>query len=593
MKQRGFTLIEVLVGCAVFVCVALSAYGAFTSLFKLASLNQAYTIAVQLADEQFEIIRNMPYINVGLTNGIPLGILPQTQTLVRGGFTFSVGLTIRNINLSTSTVQASSKLVEVNVVCATCQSFTPVIFTGQVSPANLQSAANGGALVIQVLNASGQPVSDATVTVQSIATSSITDTDVTNESGLLNIIGVSPGTDMYRITVTKSGYSTDRTYAKNSTAGPTPNNPDANVLDQQVTSTSFSIDQLSSLQVSSISPTCTPVGSIHFSLAGSKTLAQTPSTILKYPSTAFVTDGTGMRTLSSMEWDTYSLTPTDASYDIAGINPPSPFVLNPNNSQNVQLVVVPANENSLMVTVEDQVTKVPISGATVELVGNGYDQTYITGEGYMTQTDWSGGSGQSSFTFGQANKYFAGSGVDTSTSTGNIVMNWATSTGYIGTSTLESSTFDVGTSSNFLTLSWKPLNQPSATGPQSVLLQFATKPSSTSTFSTADYLGPDGTHNTYFSVPGSSINAVSNGNEFVRYMAYLATASSTVTPSVSDISFAYSSGCTSPGQVLFQGIGTTGSGYVLNISAPGYQTMSVSGVSIASGWQQQTVMLSQ
>ncbi len=103
----GFTLIEVLIGTAIFLIVAGAAYGAFVALLRLANVSQANILAVELADEQFETIRNMPYTNVGLTNGIPQGVLPQTQTLVRGGFTFTVTLVIRAQNLSTSTVQAS------------------------------------------------------------------------------------------------------------------------------------------------------------------------------------------------------------------------------------------------------------------------------------------------------------------------------------------------------------------------------------------------------------------------------------------------------------------------------------------------------
>ncbi|MDR3558424.1 MAG: prepilin-type N-terminal cleavage/methylation domain-containing protein, partial [Candidatus Pacebacteria bacterium] len=123
----GFTLVEVLVGIAIFVIVMGAAFGAFVALIKLANASQANILAVELADEQFEIIRNMPYLSVGLTDGIPQGVLPQTQTLTRGGFTFTVTLIVRNENLSTSTVQASSKLIEVDVACPSCKSgFSPI-----------------------------------------------------------------------------------------------------------------------------------------------------------------------------------------------------------------------------------------------------------------------------------------------------------------------------------------------------------------------------------------------------------------------------------------------------------------------------------
>ncbi len=579
--RKGFSLIEVLVGTAIFLIVAIGVYGSLTSLLKLANGAQARTLAVQLADEQFEIIRNLPYSSVGLTNGIPVGVLLQTQTLTRGGVTFIVGLTVRNINLSSTTVQASDKLVEVDVTCPTCQNFQPVSLTGQISPANLQSAGNGGAVVTQVFNGNGDPVQGATVSMQSTATSTIINTDVTDNSGVLNVIGVPPGVNVYKVTVTKSGYSTDETYAIGGSGNPNPTNPNLTVLNQQVTSASFAIDKLSSIHFSSVSPLCVPAGNVHFSMVGAK---QIGASLPKY-SQNLQTNGSGSLDLSSMEWDTYTITSTDSSFDLAGINPFSPFTLNPNNDQSVQLVVLPHDGNSLMVTVEDGVTNLPISGAVVELSKSGYDQTYTTGQGYMSQTDWTGGSGQVSFT--DETKYFGDNGlVDVSTSTGNILLKDIFGSYSAATGTLESSTFDTGTSSNFYTFSWTPLNQPPLSGASSVKFQFAANASSTDTV--WSYLGPDGTPNTYYSVPGATLSNVHNGKEYARYMAYISTETATVTPKIANISFSYTSSCIPPGQVLFQGL-STGT-YTLNISKSGYANYSGS-ITIGSGWQQKTVLM--
>jgi hypothetical protein len=584
-NKNGFTFMEVVVGTALFLLVATAALSAFVGIFKLVNASTSETLATQLADEQFEIVRNLPYSNVGLTNGIPLGVLPQTQTLVRGGYTFTVTLTIRNINLATSSLQASDKLVQVTVTCPNCQdNFKPVILSGQVSPANLQSASNGGALVVQAFDSNGQPVSGATVNMQSTATSSITNTDTTNNAGILSIIGVPPGANVYRITVSKSGYSTDQTYPLGAPGNPNPIKPHATVLQQQVTQASFAIDRLSSFNFTSVTPLCAPVSSYHFSMTGAKEIG---IGVPKY-SANLLTNGSGVLNLPSMEWDTYTVTPTDGSYDLAGINPYSPIALNPNNAQNVQMVVLPkvGGSNSLMVTVADSATKLPISGATVELAGpSSYDDIETTGQGYISQTDWSGGSGQN--TYLNQNKYFGDNGnVDTSTSSGNILLKNVFGSYALATGTLESSTFDTGTTSNFYTFSWTPLNQPQGAGTSPVKFQFATNASSTDTI--WNYLGPDGTSNSYYSVPGAPIAALHNGKEYARYLAYLTTDTATVTPMVSNVSFAYTSTCIPPGQILFQGL-TAGS-YTLTISKSGYTTWS-GPITIVSGWQQQTVLI--
>jgi hypothetical protein len=267
--------------------------------------------------------------------------------------------------------------------------------------------------------------------------------------------------------------------------------------------------------------------------------------------------------------------------------------LNPNNTQNVQFVVVPKNSNSLMVSIYDSTSKLPISGATVQLTDSGsYNQTQITGQGYISQTDWSHGATQNGLYTDQS-AYANGSGVDTMTasSSGNIILHWNTIAAPYSvnaTSTLESSTFDIGTTSNFYTLSWKPSSQPALSGMNSVGFQFASKPTATSTFSATDYLGPDGTNATYFTVPGGAINAVSNNNEFARYMAYMRTNTVTVTPSVSDVTFSYTSGCIPPGQVLFQGL--TAGTYNVTVSQSGYTTYS-GAVTVGSGWQEKKVPL--
>ena len=296
--------------------VAGAAYGAFVALLRLANVSQANILAVELADEQFETISNMPYTNVGLTNGIPQGVLPQTQTLVRGGFTFTVTLVIRAQNLSTSTVQASVKIIEVDVACASCQgSFTPVALTGQVSPANLQSAGSGGAVSVTVFDSNGNPVQGANVILQSTATSTITDSDITNNSGVLNIIGVPAGYQVYHI-IASPGYSTAST------------SPNVTVLNGQLTGVSLEIDKLSTLAVSSVSPTCVVVPNFNFNLTGSKMSGSNPlysQNLHKLRRTL---------NLSSMIPDTYTLLPkSGSSYDINGITPFSPFVLNPENAK--------------------------------------------------------------------------------------------------------------------------------------------------------------------------------------------------------------------------------------------------------------------
>jgi prepilin-type N-terminal cleavage/methylation domain-containing protein len=591
-KRGGFTLVEVVVGSAVFLIIAMAAYQAYASLFTLAALDQYKILAIELANEQFEIVRNMPYANVGVQNGIPNGVIPQTQILTRGNVPFTVMTVVRNITVSLGAANASStastspseKLVAVTISCGTCKNFTPLTLTTQVAPKNIITDTADGALSIKAFDANGNPVSGASVTVtNSTVTPSIVVNDTTNDEGVLNIVGVATGTSAYQITVTKPGYSTDRTYPPGGSGNPSPTEPNATVIAQQVTSDSFSIDALSTILVSSVTAACAVVPNVGFNSVGSKTIG---AGVPKYAATTTTGSG-GQVTLNNMEWDTYTFGLNSGSYDLAGLNVLNPVTVNPGSTQNVLLVVVPKNADSLLVAVEDSATLLPLSGATVTLSNGGYSSMQTTGQGFFDQTDWSGGSGQSDYS--NTNQYWSDNGdINNSNPAGDI--NLVKTAGvYAPSGSLQSSIFDTGTSSNFDNIIWQPTNQPVATGQNSVELQIATSPTDTSTTSW-NYVGPDGTNGTYYTVSNSPIGSLHNGDRYFRYSALLNTQSSTNTPDISDVAFTYSTACTPPGQVLFQGLSS--GAYTLTVSAPGYTSIS-SSVTVSSSWSQQTVTLGQ
>ncbi len=589
-KNAGFTLVEAVVGSSVFLIIAIAAYQAYASIFQLAAVDQNKVLALELANEQFEIVRNLPYANIGVPNGIPSGVIPQNQTLTRGNSAFTVSTIVRNITISLGAQSASStasttpaeKLVEVTISCATCKNFTPLALTTQVAPKNIITDTTQGALTINAFDANGNPVSGAAVTViNNKVTPSIVVNDTTNDSGVLNIVGVATGTAAYQITVTKSGYSTDQTYPISAT-NTTPTHPNATVLAEQVTSSSFSIDKLSTIGISSETNACALVPNVGFTLVGSKTIG---AGLSKYAATSTTGSG-GQLTLNNMEWDTYTFGLNGSSYDLAGMNVINPVTVSPNSTQNVTLVLTAKHPDSLLVAVQDNSTLLPLSGATVTLSNSsGYSSTQTTGEGFFDQSDWSGGPGQSDYA--TTNQFFSTDGnVNVSNPAGDINLI-KSGNNYIASGWIQSSTFDTGTASNFDNIIWQPSNQPVGAGASSVQLQIATSPTDTST-TTWNFTGPDGTSGTYYNVSNSTINSANNGNRYLRYQVFLNTQSATNTPDLSDIAFTYGTLCTPPGQVLFQGL-SAGS-YTLTTSAPGYAGNST-GVTVSSSWTQQTVPL--
>lgn len=589
-SNGGFSLVELVVAVAVFTVISISIYSSYTTIFSTVFLSNAKLDAVDLVNEQLEIVRNLPYADVGISGGIPAGVLPHTQTLVRDGITFNVTITVRNTDdpfdgtlggTPNDLSPADFKTVEVEINCASCKNFKPVIVTTRVAPKNLETASTNGALFVRVFDANGDPISDADVHISNTqVVPNITVDDVTNVSGMLQVVDAPPGANAYDITVTKSGFTSDGTYPA-TISNPNPVKPFATVALQQVTQVSFIIDRLSSLNINSVTQTCSPVGNISFNLLGAKLIGKTPD-VIKY-NTDLSTNGSGILNLSNLEWDSYSFTVTDTGYDLIGINPIPPINLLPNSSQNMQLVVAPKNSRTLLVAVKDSGTSLPLSGVIVTISKSGFtDVIKSTGEGFLSQTDWSGGDGQATST--DLTKFFSSDGnISTDSPVGDLFLN-KVSDDYALSGVITSSSFDTGSISNFQKILWTPISQPAESGIPNVRLQIATNNNG----GTWDYAGPDGTASTYYTTSNQNINSINNGNRYLRYKLFLDTAGTSTSPNISDVSFTFTSDCTPPGQVYFSGLpsGT----YNLNFSKSGYVDQDIS-VDVNSSWQMQEVVM--
>lgn len=589
-SSAGFTLVEVLVGATIFLIVSAGIYGAYTGVIQVISASRAKIIAMDLANERFELIRNLPFEDVGISGSIPNGLLAHVENFSRSGFDFVATTTIRNIDdpfdgtiggSPNDLSPADSRLVEIEVGCPLCKNFPPVFVNTRIAPKNLETASTNGALFIRVFDANGQPVEDASVhVVNTQPNPDITIDDSTNVSGMLQIVDAPPGVNAYQITVTKSGYTTDQTYTPGAVGNPNPSKPHATVVVQQVTQISFVIDRVSTMNISSMNQSCSPVGGIDFSIQGTKLVGTAPD-VLKFSQTT-TTDGSGNKTLSNMEWDTYPITLTDSAYDLVGTNPIFPISLPQDTDQDVKFVVAAKNPRTLLVVVKDTSTSLPLENATVRLEGpSAYDETLVTERGFVRQTDWSGGGGQATST--DDTKFLSSSLIDSNSPAGEIKLNGSFGI-YDPSGSLESSTFDIGSPSTFHQLSWLPADQPTDAGPDSVRMQLATNNDA----ATWNFVGPDGTAGSYYNSPTSDVSSSHTGDQFLRYKIYMNTASTTFTPNVSDVSLTYSSQCVPPGQVAFTGL--AGGTYDLTISRSGYQNYSAQ-VSVGSSWQKEEISL--
>lgn len=563
----GFTLLEVLVAVGIFLLFALGVYGGLQLVFKIVYQSRLRILETSILSTELEIVRNIPFESIGIAGGIPVGILPHSKTITRDGINFDIITTVRNIDdpfdgtiggTPNDTSPADFKVVEMSVICSNCDQATPVILNTLVAPKGLEGASQNGALFINVFDDSALPVSDADIhIVNTLPNPDLVIDDVTGNDGWLRIVDTPTGTVAYDITVSKPGYSTASTGGLKSPAS---------VGTQQVTEIYFSIDRLADLDIKTVNPACTAVGNIPFNIHIDKLVSTNPD-VYKY-SHDFTTDGAGTKSLVGLEFGKYYLDFASSGYDLAGAAPVLPLKLNPGASQTITAVLRSHVATSLLVSVLDSGTGLPLSDATVRLYDGTYDKTLTTGLGYTRQTDWSGGSGQ--LNFSNIDEYFSDSGtVDINSPAGDIKLK-KVGNRYLQSGWVESSVMDFGEPVNFNGIIWTPTTQSAECGTNPVTFQIAT--SDIAEPASWDYLGPDGTTSTYYTVSNSALWSGHDSDRYLRYKVFLNSADDKFTPLLSEVAFTYTNSCTPPGQTFFNDI-STGT-YTIEVSRNGYTSNS-------------------
>ncbi len=255
------SLIDTIAGVALFVLV-------FTSLFAAARLavgvianNKAKTGALAVLNQKMEEIKSIAYNDLGTVAGIPSGTVPQNATTTLNATEYSIRTLIQYIDLpqdgsgagDSNGITADGKQVKVEVGWYDRDKPRLLSMVTTLTPRGVESVAGGGTLRINVFDALAQAVAGASVRVENASLIPPVDvTTFTNSQGVVLFPGASAGSS-YEVTVTKGGYSTDRTYDADGT-NPNPSPGHFTIAIGQTTTGSFAIDALGSLIVRTFSP---------------------------------------------------------------------------------------------------------------------------------------------------------------------------------------------------------------------------------------------------------------------------------------------------------------------------------------------------
>ncbi len=581
LNKSGFTLIEVMASLAIFTILAMGSLGAVLALQQSVKVAREKIELTSLVSADLEIVRNLPYAQVGTVNGNPTGSLPDLtnpKSISIESRTYRVYYEVTYFDdpadgtALLGTDQSPADYKQVKMFIQKADGGTPTTILTNVSPKGLEGVQNAGALLLKVMNAQGQPVSGASIHISnSVLSPNIVLDRISDGDGSWLEVGLPPSTNGYHITVTKTGYSSDQTYPI-TVQNPNPIKPDATVLVGQVTQVSFAIDLLANLTIKTLNQKCQNVNGVGVNVSGSKLIGTNPN-VLKFDQN--FSSVQGLISLTNIEWDTYKpqlLAGQDLM--VFGTSPIQQIDVLPGTSQVFTLIVGAQTTNSILVIVKDAATGAALEGAQVHLQKGGstpQDYYAITGGSVWSQSNWTGGSGQVEYS--STDKYLSDDGQVDINSVPTGLRLKKISGRYVESGLLESSTFDTGTdATNFTTLTWLPNSQSVGT---SLKFQLA----SNNDNSTWDYVGPDGTASSYYTISGTNISSVHDNNQYVRYKAYLSTADDKITPVLTTLNVNYVAGCFSPGQSMFSSL-TSGNNYDLDVSLAGYQTYSINSMTI-------------
>ncbi len=264
LHPRGFSLIDVIVGTALMLVVFLALFRILRASFLVSSLARAKAGATTVAQVQMEYVRGLSYDNLGTVGGIPAGTVAQDATTTENGIDYAIHTFISYIDDSadgtgagdTNGITTDYKRSRVAVSYTIAGRTRSVALVTNFAPPGIESTNGGGTLAINVVNASSAPVNDATVQIINAATTpTVNVTTSTNNAGIVYLPGAATSSE-YQVAVSKGGYSSAQTYARDMTnQNPTPGY--LTIAKDQTTTSTFGIDLFSTLALATFSPIAT------------------------------------------------------------------------------------------------------------------------------------------------------------------------------------------------------------------------------------------------------------------------------------------------------------------------------------------------
>jgi len=389
-NQKGQTLIGILISLALLVILAQALFTLTNTSYQLVGFNRSRIAARHLAQEKIELIRNLPYDLVGTVGGIPSGTLSQSETVNRNGLTYTIRTSVVYIDdpfdntapLDLLPVDYKRVRVDVSWDGLTPSRNGPIVLATDIAPQGIETTAGGGTLSILVFDANAEPVPQADVTIQASGVTPAIDLELqTNDNGRIILPGAPICTACYSISVTKEGFSSDKTYTTTEVTNPT--RPLQTILEGAVTEISFAIDQTSTLTITTLTDRESGFSvrpNTPFFLRGEKIIGTDIDDLPVYKySEYFTTDELGSLEVPDLEWDNYDIILLEAdTITLAGSNPLLPYSLLPNVDESLSVALADKSLHSLLAIYTNGTDPVASVSATLSLTPD-FTESKFTG----------------------------------------------------------------------------------------------------------------------------------------------------------------------------------------------------------------------
>ncbi len=388
--KKGFSLIDVLVGTALLVIVMVGIFGAFQLLFRVLAQSQGRIVALSLANEQIEIIRNLPYQDIGTEGGIPAGQLPQTREENINNRLYTIATEIIYIDnpfdgtSPDDETAADYKKGRIEVSWSEHNLNKSVVTIANFSPPNLESEVGGGTLSLYVNNSqSGQSIANAQVEViNDQVEPAVYLMTTTDNNGWLSRPGLPPS-EVYEIRVSQAGYDEHRTYSASASFDPEPAYSHGQIIEGKKTTRYFIISKVSTINLETIDDQNEPLGYIPFTLKGGRAIGLNPidqSVVYSYQNDELTTDGDGQKQFSQMSPGEYYLEVTSPAYAVLTPNLERPLIIEADSQQTIKLTLAQVDQSYLRLLVKDASSGEGLFKATARLYNQDYDKSCQTNE---------------------------------------------------------------------------------------------------------------------------------------------------------------------------------------------------------------------